>query len=472
MIRASHPPVRMFHPIGFARAWAIAASLLMIPFAVSAQTSQSGSLGDVARQVRAQKTSSADSAQAQQIADELSEDQNHRDDAPAGFKTYNAGDYTLWIPAPFKVSGHDDAGVVLTGPMVGSKQPFVLVGTPFVLPSEAPDDAFREAATHFSNMYSQKATCTQASAGSHSAYECSLALALLNGTRVSGNAWLLRSGSTVYPVLCAAPSDSNNRDSLNGTRDGAKENAREGLDREEQDVRAVWRKCETAFQSIRPAEKKVQPAVAQAGGASAPGPQAQAVPSKVPAGAGAPAPSVTDTARAAAPAAMQQQQASTVPAGFKIHAFNYCKSQNECWDASVLVPADAKLVSSNCKEYIFETKIQGTTFLLMAGPEGGECGGQNANGPDLVRWSQLVDPEAKRAPGTYSTISSQITKQDGKPAIITTLGFRRGLESWMGKRLEIESNGVSLAVGCLAPRDHFDDGDAVCTTLITSLLLP
>jgi len=455
MSRVSNLTADNPHRLNCARGWAIAACLMLIPCAMQAQqASQSDSLADIARQVRAQKQSSVDPGQAQQIADQLSEDQNHSDDAPGGFKTYNAGDYTLWVPAPFKVTGHDDAGVILAGPMVGSKQPFLLLGTTLVLPPGAADEAFHDAATHFSNMYTQKATCSQASAGNRSAYECSLAVAQLNGTRVSGNAWFLRSGNTIYPVLCAAPSDSNYRDAVNNTKNSFRENARDALDREQQDVRLVWQKCETAFQSIRPKEGKPQPSPAQ----SAATPAAATPPPKAPV--------------QSAAAVLTQQQATTVPAGLKVHAFNYCKSRNECYDASVLVPANAKLVSSNCKEYIFETTIQGTVFLLMAGPEGGECDGQNASGPDLVHWSQLVDPENKRAPGTYSTISSQTTKQDGKPAIITTLGFRKGMDSWMGKRIEVESNGVPLVVGCIAPRDHFDDGDAVCSAMIASLRLP
>ncbi len=161
---------------------------------------------------------------------------------------------------------------------------------------------------------------------------------------------------------------------------------------------------------------------------------------------------------------------STIPAGFKVHAFNYCKSRTECWNASVLVPADAKLVNSTCKQSAFETKVQGTTFLLMAGPAAADCDGDG--GPDLVRWKQLVDPENKRAPGTYSLISSLNTSLAGKPAVVTTMSFRKGLDSWMGKRGEVESNGVPLVVGCMAPRDHFADGDAVCSRLIESLVLP
>jgi hypothetical protein len=158
-----------------------------------------------------------------------------------------------------------------------------------------------------------------------------------------------------------------------------------------------------------------------------------------------------------------------VPSGFKVHAFQYCSDPRQCWNGSVLVPAEAQLVSSDCKQYAFEVKIQGSPFLLMAGSANSDCG---AGGPNLVRWHQLVDPESKRAPGTFSIISSQVAKIDGKAATITTLSFRKGLTDWMGKRAELENNGVQIVVGCIAPRDRFADGDAVCSALIGSIRLP
>ena len=189
--------------------------------------------------------------------------------------------------------------------------------------------------------------------------------------------------------------------------------------------------------------------------------------------------SLADAARQARAPKQEQPKAdpqsaappvTTVPAGFKVHAFQYCSGPRQCWDASVLVPVDARLVSSDCKRYVFESKVQGSLFLLMAGSAGGEC--SSHGGPEVVSWNQLADPENRRAPGTYSTISSLETKIDGKPAILTTMQFRKGLSEWMGKRAEVENNGVQLVVGCTAARDHFDDGDAVCSNLIGSLRLP
>jgi hypothetical protein len=138
----------------------------------------------------------------------------------------------------------------------------------------------------------------------------------------------------------------------------------------------------------------------------------------------------------------------------------------------VLVPADAQLVSSDCKQYIFEIKVQGAPFLLLAGPSGETCGNRNASDPSLVKWNQLAAPEAARAPGSSSTIGSLQATLDGKPAIITTISFRKGLSDWMGKRAEVENNGAQLVVGCMAPREHFTDGDAICSSLIASLRLP
>ena len=162
-----------------------------------------------------------------------------------------------------------------------------------------------------------------------------------------------------------------------------------------------------------------------------------------------------------------------MPAGFKVQPFNYCASERECWNASIVVPTDAKLVSSDCKQFVFEMKVQESPFLLLAGPTGGEgCGNRSNSDTNQVRWNELADPENRRAPGTFHMISSQQATLDGKPAIITQIGFRKGLTEWMGKRAEIESNGVPLVVGCMAPRDHFADGDSICSGLIESLQLP
>jgi hypothetical protein len=438
--------------------------------------------------VRAQKgQANANSNQAQQVADELSEDQNDGG-APGGFKNYNAGDYKLWVPAPYRVEGHDDAGIVLSGPMVGVKHPVVLVGTPIAAHWQNNDAAFQETATHFSRLYAQSANCEKTTIADHPAYRCGLAAANLLGSQVSGNAVFVLGSGSIFPVFCVTPTDSQSRDIPNDSHvsNGAKALARKAPDREDADSRKVWQQCDTVFQSIR---LSVQQRAGQAAGAAAapetPAQPASAQPGKSSAAIGAGQPSaggpslLADAATGsrqgqtqAAPTSSPGEPASTAPPGYKLHPFHYCNGPQQCWDASVLVPADAQLISSDCKQYVFATKVQGMEFLLMAGPARADCDGRSASPANLVRWKQLADPDSARAPGTYSTISSQMTKIEGKPATITTMAFRTGLTEWMGKRVEVESNGVSLVVGCIAQREHFDNGDTVCSTLIGSLQLP
>jgi hypothetical protein len=445
--------------------------------ASSVQAQQGTSLADAARQARAQKQAVPHSdSTAQQLADQLADDQNDNG-APGGFKTYNTGDYKVWVPAPYRVEGHDDAGTVLSGPSVGAKQPLVLLGTPLANRFGNNDDALQDAATQFSHVYAQTASCTKTSVASHTAFQCGLGAANLLGKRVSGNAVFLRSANKIYPILCVTPTDSWSRDIYNNARSTqlAKQWAQENLSKESDDVKNVMHQCETVFQSIHLTEGPSSQSVVAASQAAPP------PASSADSGSGSGPSSLADAAHGlhtphaqeaptpVPPANVQSQ--SSIPEGFKAQPFTYCKTRSQCFDASVLVPTDAQLVSSSCKQYIFQVKVQGAPFLLLAGPAGGEGCAAGAS-PGQVSWSELAAPDNARAPGTFNTISSRQTTIDGKPAVIIQIGLRKSGESWMGKRAEIESNGVPLVVGCLGHRDHFADADAVCSNWIGSLRLP
>jgi hypothetical protein len=459
---------------------AAAVLFLLVAPRITAQAQQGNSLADAARQARAQKQAQpkADENQAQQVADQFSEEQNDGG-APAGFKTYNAGGYKVWVPAPYNVEGHDDAGVVLSGPQLGSKRLMMLIGTPIVGHWEDNDDAFQEAVTQFARPYAQSAKCTKTTVANRASYRCSLAAANLLGRRVSGNALFVKSSGNIYPVLCVAPTDSRSLDILNDPHSSIslKAAAQKSLDGEEEDVKTVWKKCEGVFQSIRITEGLAhQNSVAaspKAGTTATSGAVAEEVRGAASLADVAGQLHQTSAAGGKVPVGSLNPSESTIPAGFKVQAFNYCKSKTQCWDASVLVPADAKLVSSDCKQYAFEIKVEGAPFLLLAGPGAGDnCEGRTGNEPSVVRWNELVAPEAARATGTFSTISSQQATLDGRPAIITTIAFRKGLVEWMGQRAEVENDGILWVVGCMAPRDHFADGSAICSSLIASLRLP
>jgi hypothetical protein len=474
---------------------------LLVLAGLPARGQDGGSLADVARQARAQKQAQpkAEASQAQQIVDQLAEDQEDKD-APAGFKTYNAGAYKIWAPAPFTLDSHDVGGVVLTGPQIGGTRPLVLAGNPIVLHLES-DDAFADVARQFAHGYSDSANCAKATVAGRNAYQCSLAGARLLGHSVSGNVVLVQAVGGVLPVLCVANTESRARDILNNPHATykAKRYAREVMEHEDQDVRTAWQKCDSVFQSIRikeaPAQQKANLTAANAvidSRKSASSPDAAVDPAKAAAPAAAAAqPADTDEPASLADIARQLHQPaarsttapappptvaaqSTVPAGFKVQAFTYCKSHTQqCWNASVLVPADAQLVSSDCKQYVFETKIKGSPFLLLMGPAGAEsCPGRNPSDGSTVRWKQLVDPERERDPGTSSTISAEQTALDGKQAFVTQMRFRKGAAEWIAKRAEVENNDAQLVVGCMAPQDTFADGDTICSGLIGSLRLP
>jgi hypothetical protein len=434
----------------------VGAVLFALSAGLAAQGQQSGSLADAARQMRAQKQgqASAETSQAQQVADQLSEDQNDKD-APGGFKIYQAEAYKLLVPAPY-LSGHDDAGTVLSGPQTGSTRLIVMAGTPVVLRSDVSDDAFRDAAIQFARGYAQSATCTKTALGSYNAYQCGLAGANLGGHTVSGNAMFVQSSNNMFPVFCVASTDSRARDLFNDPHSTfrQKQSARQVMDREDQDVRNAWKSCDTVFGSIR-AMASASPKSEKAEATASPMHAAPPVPEQT-----------VPLAAASEPAP------SSVPAGFKVQHFNYCKRVTDCWDASVLVPEAAQLISSDCKQYVFEMKVHGAPFLLLAGAGGSDCADSSKGGASQVRWHELAEPESRRDPGTYATIGTIQTALDGKPAVITQFGFRKGLDSWTGKRAELESNGVALVVGCMAPRDHFADGDSVCSGLMESLRLP
>jgi hypothetical protein len=448
-MRAIQSP-QQYSPLPHFRDILLTAAALLLCAAANAQT-QGGSLADVARQARAQKQSQSSTSAADQVANELSEDQN--DDAPGGFKTYKAADYKLWVPAPFTEDTHNPDAVVLSGPEMGSRHNLVLIGNPIPYSANTGSDTILDAATGFVRKYLASASCEKSNLGSQNAYECDLSGAKLMGSTVTGSAWFIPGSGNLYPVFCATPIDGKSWDTLSNphSTEAQKATARETLDRDP-DLKRIWQNCDTLFHSFR-----IKPAAASKVADSKPS-------------ADAPQPATPRPAQQAASA--MPARPSTVPAGYKAQAFQYCTAPTQCWDASVLLPADAQLVSSDCKQYAFQVNVQGTPLLLMAGPATSDCGPRPASDTSLVRWKELVDPETRRAPGTSSTISSQTTTIDGKPAAIITIGFRKGLSEFMGKRAEVEANGTQVVVGCVAPRDRFPDGDAICSALIDSLRLP
>ncbi len=410
---------------------------------VGAQAQQGASLADMARQARAQKQAQTQS-QAQPVADVQQDTSNSG--APAGFENYPAGDYSVWVPAPYHADGQDANGAVLSGPLVGNKRSIVVIGNPVAAHFDNDGVSFGDTATQIARRYAPTAQCNQATVANRTAYACPLQTASVQNRTVTGAAVFVQNTGKLYPIFCFSRSEVQPQDpSKRPSPPGASEKVPE-------DPKAALQSCNTVFQSVRfsqamPAQNAA--AVADAGNSAGSNNPAQPPTVNTPS---------STASNSAAPA-------------FKAQPFVYCRSARECWNGSVMVPGNAQLVNSDCKQFVYEMKVGGDSFLLLAGPSNG-CDGQKSTSASVVRWKQLVDSENERAPGTSSTISNQQLRLDGKTALITQMRFKNGLADWMAKRAEVDTNGTQVVVGCMAPKGHFADGDAICTALIESLRLP
>jgi hypothetical protein len=59
------------------------------------------------------------SSKAQELVDEMQQQQEAEENAPTGFKNYNAGDYRLFVPFPYCLEGRENGGAVLLGSRLG-----------------------------------------------------------------------------------------------------------------------------------------------------------------------------------------------------------------------------------------------------------------------------------------------------------------------------------------------------------------
>jgi len=248
--------MRKCHANAFRR-WVVAAFVVVAVGAGVAQSQPQAapSLGELARQARAQKQPAnqddSSSNRAQALAEEL---EHNQDDAgaPDGFKTYNAGDYKLRVPGPFTVAGHDDSGVVLNTAYRDGARSMVMIGSPVLFSGTNNDEGFEDFAARFAGTYSSSPGCTKTSVGGHGAYQCALSKATLLGKEVSGNAMFVRGAKSIYPVLCVAPSESYARDAYN--RNPSNYNLRKAaaraMQRDDQSTRNAWQTCDAILKSI------------------------------------------------------------------------------------------------------------------------------------------------------------------------------------------------------------------------------
>jgi hypothetical protein len=190
---------------------AAAAWMTCLGAALWAQDSVSpNSLGDVARQSRAQHASApADkSGKAQGLVDEMLAEQDASENAPTGFKNYNAGDYWVFVPFPNSLEGRDNGGAVLLGSRLGITNTEVLAGTSIPVPANLSDNDLVNVARGLAGLHGQSPNCYPIKLGQHKAFRCGWSGGpYLLGHQVWGSMEIVVGSNSLIPVMCVSPDE-------------------------------------------------------------------------------------------------------------------------------------------------------------------------------------------------------------------------------------------------------------------------
>jgi len=465
---------------------------------------QAPSLGDIARQNRAQHGAASENApgKAQALAEEMQQEEEASEAAPLGFKSYDAGDYRLFVPFPFSLEGRENGGPVLVGSRVGVTNTEVLAGTPIPLPGGISDIDLQNAVRQLAAIHGQYASCTATKLGSHKAFHCYWNdTPYLLGKKVWGTMVFVVGSSSLIPVMCASPDEfqclSYDRfgyhtcDNRNPSWQEVQQ-TRTAIETRYQDERTTGQVCEQIiYPSIQLKEDiVVHPATIAEDKAAKPVPMATAAsaPQASATGqSGTQGPSLAELARQArqAPRAKAQttldnaEGTSPAPAGYQSFALQYCQNPQQCSQASVVIPEKAEVVSSANGQHVFKTTLNGDPVLLFAGPADVNAPYRSLTSPDFIRIRDVANSNGWSRERTDGVSTQELTIE-GHPALLTRFRYRRDQNTWwVGERTLIEmqsrpydNNKLQFLVGCTAPEQRFADAEALCTTLVNSLRLP
>jgi len=452
-----------------------------------------GSLGDLARQTRAQHAASSDgkSSKAQELVDEMQQEQEAADNAPIGFKNYNAGDYRLLVPFPYSLEGRENGGAVLLGSRLGVTNTEVMAGTPIPIPGYVKDAELGNFVRQLAQRYSQSSVCSPVQEGTHKAFRCGMNQGSLLGHRIWGGMEFIVASNSLIPVMCVSPDDLNqcvvsytSGYQTCGNRypswDEVQRTKAAVLTRD-RDQRTTMQVCEQIiYPSIQLKEDiVVHPASISEG--KAPKVEAGSVPQdNSVAAAGSQTASLADLARRSRQARHGQAQAtldnaegtSLAPPEFQPFVLQYCQNPQQCSEATLVIPEKAELVSRTNGQHIFKTFLNGEPVMLYAGPADVNAPYRSLTDPDYIRIRDLANSNGwsrEKADG----VSTQEMTIEGKYAVMTRFRYQRDQRRWwVGERVLIQNRGGQFLLGCTAAEDHFADAEVLCTTLVNSLGLP
>ena len=473
-----------------------AAAWICLGGALLAQDSETpNSLGDVARQTRAQHASAPEdkSGKAQALVDEMQQEEEAAENAPLGFKNYNAGDYRLFVPSPYSLEGRENGGAVLLGSRLGITNTEVLAGTPIPIPVNISDSELLNVVRQLASLHGPQAYCSAIKQGSHRAFRCAWqGNPFLLGHVVWGSMEFIVASNSLIPVMSVSPDDMHSclvydtrghntcsdRDRLAYGGDYRK--AQAAADVRYRDERTTFQMCDQIiYPSIQLKEDiVVHPASIPEGKAlkpvSAVVPQDTSV-----AASGSQTDSLAELARQTrqaprtkAQATLDNAEGNSAPPGYQSFTLQYCQNPQQCSEASVVIPEKAEVVSRVNGQHIFKAALDGEPVMLYAGPADVNAPYRSLTDPDYIRIRDLANSNgwSREKPDGISTQDLTI---EGRPALMTRFRYQRDQKRWwVGERVLIENRSAQFLVGCAAPEEHFADAEVLCTTLLNSLRLP
>jgi hypothetical protein len=482
---------------------AVAACIMYLSIGMWAQDyEEPNSLGDVARQTRAQHASTIEdkSSKEQVTVDDM---QQHKtaSAAPNGFVNYNAGDYRLFVPFPFNLEGRENGGAVLHGSKVGINNAEVLAGTPLAIPANLSDQDLSDTARQLAQAYSPSASCSAIKLGSHTAFRCGLSKAFLLDREVTGSIEFVVATNSLIPVMCVSADDMHKCvtssalgqtcGNIHHTRDEVKKAKAAKLARMHDQLASAHVCDQIIYPSIQLNKDQLEeaqlkedivahPATTLVGKAS----QIEDPEAEIPEPENASAesdpyiPTVAEVARQTRRASHGQAEAmldaegkDAAPAGFQTFVLRYCRNPQQCSDASVVIPEKSEVVSRTNGQHIFKAALDGEPVMLYAGPADVNAPYRSLTDADYTRMRDLANSNgwSREKP---DSISLQDLTVGGNDALMTRFRFQRDQKHWwIGERVLLGNQGSQFLLGCAAPEEHFSDAEALCTTLVKSLRL-
>ena len=456
------------------------------------------SLGDLARQTRSQYASDQQkTSKAQQLVDEMQQEQEASDNAPVGFKSYDAGEYRLFVPYPYSLEGRENGGAVLLGSRLGITNTEVLAGAPLPIPPNLSRIDIGNLARQMGQQYASTAYCSATKLGTHDAYHCSLSGARLMGRQVVGDLEIVVASNTLIPIMCVSPDDLQQCVTYDqfgyhtcGNRNptwAQVQKARDSIDTRYRDERTTNQLCSQVIYPSIQLKEDIVVHPASIGESKAPKPAAAPRQDARVSASGTQGPSLAELARETRLASHGQAQVklnnadgeSFAPPGFQSMPLQICQNPQHCTEASVMIPEKAETVSNINGQHIFKTTMNGDPVFLYAGPADVNDPYRSMTDHDWLRMRDLANSNgwSREKADAVSTQELTIT---GHQALMTRFRYQRDQKAWwIGERALIEvrtspydTRTAQFMVGCTAPEERFADAESLCTTLVNSLRLP